>query len=112
VRWTTPRSNSGNGECFMFLPKRPKCPCGPHRLLVNMYWHSSAGIKRSGREPNNSTLSSAEVKMLSIKLPLVLRFQFNEVKSMRLSGTDMYGEVDCEQTALRLAQGPLYRGRN
>ena len=50
--------------------------------------------------------------MLSIKLPLVLRFQFNEVKSMRLSGTDMYGEVDCEQTALRLAQGPLYRGRN
>ena len=71
-------SNSGKDECFLCPPKRPDCIWGPHSLLVSMYWSSSAGIKRPGREPNNSPIPSAEVKILSVKVPLVLRFQLYE----------------------------------
>ena len=55
-----------------------------------MYW-PSGGIKRPEREPNNSPVSSAEGKVISRKIPSVLRFQLNEqqrVKVVRVSGTD------------------------
>jgi len=60
-----------------------------------MYWPSSLGIKRPGREPNKSPVSSAEVMPLSTKFLLVLRLQLNEqqkVKAVRVSGTEMYGK--------------------
>ena len=78
MSWTNPGSNLGNDECFLCPPKRPDCLWGPNRLLVNIYWLSSADIKWPGREPNNSPLSSAEVKILSIKFSFVLRFHVNE----------------------------------
>jgi len=71
-------SNSGKGKCFLWFPKRPDWLWGPHILLVSLYCHSSPGIKGPGREPNNSSALSAEVIMLSTKVPLVLRFQLNE----------------------------------
>ena len=48
-----------------------------------MYYPSSAGIKRLGREPNNSPPSSAEAMMLSTTVPLVLRFELNEQQKVR-----------------------------
>ena len=71
-------SNSGKGESFLSRSKRPNWPWGPHSLMFGKYWPSSPGIKRPGREPNNSPVSSAEVKMLSTIVPFVLRFRLNE----------------------------------
>ena len=73
-----PRFQFRWGRVFLSLPKRPKCIWVWHSLLVSMHWSSSSGIKRSGREPNNSSVSSTEVNILSTKVPLVLRFQLNE----------------------------------
>ena len=92
---TIPVWNAGKGECILCPLKRPDWLWGTHSLLVSMYWPSSAGIMWPGREPNNSPVSSAEVKMLSTKVPLVLRFHVNEqqcVKAVRVSGTDIYDE--------------------
>ena len=88
-------SNSGKGESFLSRSKRPDWHWGPHSLMFGMYWLSSRGIKRPGSEPNNSPVSIAEVKMISTKIPFVLRFRLNEqqyLKIVRVSGTDMYGE--------------------
>jgi len=44
-------------------------------------------MNRPRREPNNSSVSSAKVMLLSAKFPLVLRFQLNEqqyMESMRV----------------------------
>ena len=71
-------SNSGKSECFLCTPKRPDWFCGPHNLLFNIYWSSSLGIKRSGRETNESRASSAEVMMFSTIAPFFLSFQLNE----------------------------------
>ena len=60
-----------------------------------MYWVTPLGIKQPGSEPNNSPPSSAETMTLSATVPLVLRFQLNEqqqVKCVRVTGTDMYGK--------------------
>ena len=58
-------SNSGKGECFFSSSNLPDRLWGTHSHLVNMYKFASAGIKRPGREPNNSPPSSAEAMMLS-----------------------------------------------
>ena len=71
-------STSGKGESFLSRSKLPDWPWCPHSLLVGMFWPSSPGIKRPGSEPNNSPVSSADVKMLSTKVPFVLRFRLNE----------------------------------
>jgi hypothetical protein len=63
----TPGSNSSNGDCFLSPSKEVDWLCGPHSLLVHLYW-PSAGITRPGREPNNSTVSSAEVKVIGTKV--------------------------------------------
>jgi len=71
-------SNSGKGECCLYPTKRPVRLLGPHSFLVSLYYPIWTGIKRPGREPNNSPLWSAEVMMLSTEIPFVLRFQLNE----------------------------------
>jgi hypothetical protein len=70
-------SNSDKGELFLSLLKCLDSVWGPHYLLGITYC-SSLGINRPGREPNNSPVTSAQVTMLSTKVPLVLRFQLNE----------------------------------
>ena len=80
---------------LLFSPTLPGWLWRPHSLVVSMYCPSSPGIKRPGRQPNKSHVSSAEVMMLSSKFPLVLRFQLNEqqqVQAVRVSGTDMCGK--------------------
>jgi hypothetical protein len=76
---------------FSAPSKSPDWLWGPQSLLVSMYWSSSLGIRRRGREPNNSSVSSAEVMIFSTKVPLVLSFQ-QKVKSVRVSGTVMYSK--------------------
>jgi hypothetical protein len=78
---------------LLFSPTLPGWLWSPHSLVVSMYCPSSLGIKQPGRQPNKSHVSSAEVMMLSSRVPLVLRFQLNEqqkVPAVRVFGTDMY----------------------
>jgi hypothetical protein len=52
-------------------------------------------IKEMGCEPNNSPVSVAEVMMLITNFPFVLHFLLHEQQcsnSVRVFGTDMYGE--------------------
>jgi hypothetical protein len=95
VGWTITGFEFREGRLFSVSSKIPDWLWGPHSLLVSMYWPSSLGMKRPGREPNNSPVSSADVMMLSTQFLLALRFQLNEhqkVKAVRVSGTDMCGK--------------------
>jgi len=94
------------------ISKRPDWLWSPHIFLVSLYCHSSPGIKRPGREPNNSPVSSAEVMMLSTMVPLVLRFQLNEqqnVKFVRVSETD--STVDSGLAAVQIGTALLVQIR-
>ena len=63
----------------------PKCRywfLNSHSFLVSFYW-SSTGIKRLGRDPNNSAASNAQVMMHNTKSPLALRLQLNEQQKVK-----------------------------
>jgi hypothetical protein len=72
-----PRDRIPIRESFLSLSKRPDWVWDPYYLLGSIYCNS-LGVNRPGREPNNSPVPSAQVMMLSTKVPLVLRFQLNE----------------------------------
>ena len=100
-------SNSGKGECFVFLRKRRDWLLGSHNVLFSVYW-TALGIKRPGREPNNSPVSSAQVMMFGINFPLALHLQLNEqqkVKAVRVSKTD--STVKCGLAAVQIGTALL-----
>ena len=77
-----------------------------------MYCPVSPWIKRPGREPNNSSVWSAEVMMLSSKFPLVLYFQLTErqqLQIVRVSGTD--STVKCGLVAVHIGTTLLVKVR-
>ena len=91
MSWKIPGLNSGICDCFLSPSKVLEGLWGSHNLLVYLYWPSSSEVKRPGHEPNNSPVTSAEVMVISTRIPLVLRFQLNKqhkLRAVRVSGTD------------------------
>ena len=104
------RSNSGKGECFLSSSKLPGWLWSPHSHVVSIYCPVSLRVKRSGREPSNSRVSSAEVMKFSSKFPSVLRFQLTEqqhLKAVRVSGTD--STVKCGLVAVQIGTALLVK---
>jgi hypothetical protein len=62
VSWTIRASNSGKGKTYFSIPKRPDQLWGPTSPLFSGYSGSSSGIKRPGRDVDQSSPPSAEVK--------------------------------------------------
>jgi hypothetical protein len=60
--WTVWGSNPHSGKKFFSSPKRPDWLWGPPSLLFNGYRGSLSGVKRPGREVNDSPPCSAEIK--------------------------------------------------
>jgi len=73
-QWDGPSQGSKYDKGDFFYPFRNVQNGSGARVM----YCNSPGTNRPGREPNNSPVSSAEVMMLSTKVPLVLRFQLNE----------------------------------
>ena len=63
----------GKANAFC-LPDKFQNGSGPNSFLVSLYRTTFTWIKRSGRESNNSPVSSAQVMTNNTKFPLVITF--------------------------------------